>query len=98
MRRVTAGWGWSRAVAGVPVGGELEPAWSLLGHRHLHHLAVAGPEMDVVTFRHEVFGIAEQIGTVLDDPAGSGFAAGLLVRRRKEDDIPRKRLSAPVER
>src|SRR5215510_137226 len=56
---------------------QLEPAWSLLRHRHLHDLLPTA-QVDVVPLGEQVLGVAEQVPTVVHEPPRPRAAPALL--------------------
>src|SRR5262249_24846959 len=75
-----------RSVPGLSMCHDLEPARRLLRHRHLYDLLPAA-QVDVVPLREQVLRVAEQVPTVVHEPSRPRATPGLLVGRRKGDDV-----------
>ncbi len=85
------------AVAGLALGGQLEPDRHLLGHLDpVAHLPVRDRAAPALV--EQPAHVPEELGPVLHEPAGAVEAPGLLVGGTHEDHVPVRRESRAVQR
>ena len=80
-----------RAVAGLAAGGEPHPGQALLGGLHeVEAQVVADGDAEAADLADRLGAALEQVGVLVDQPAGAELAAGLLVGDVGQHDVARR--------